>query len=90
MAPPPSNPSAISSNRNISLFTAVFEEGVVEHVAARQLEGMREFCHFINRITHRAPRAAGPVINNLLKAIGYEAWLYKAASPARLRPSGAT
>ena len=74
--------SHYASNRNISLFTAVFEEGVTEHVAARQLEGMREFCHFINRITHRAPREpAGPVINDLLKAIGYEAWLYESCEP---------
>ena len=74
--------SHYASNRNISLFTAVFEEGVTQHVAARQLEGMREFCHFINRVTHRAPREpAGPVINDLLKAIGYEAWLYESCEP---------
>ncbi|MBK6655181.1 UvrD-helicase domain-containing protein [Zoogloea sp.] len=71
-----------AANRHISLFTAVFEEGAAEHVAARQLEGLREFCHFINRIAHRAPREpAGQVINDMLKAINYEAWLYESCEP---------
>jgi ATP-dependent DNA helicase Rep len=46
-----------AANRHISLFTAVFEEGAAEHVAARQLEGLREFCHLHQ--PHRPPRPAG-------------------------------
>ncbi|TXG95647.1 MAG: ATP-dependent DNA helicase Rep, partial [Zoogloea sp.] len=43
---------------------------------------LREFCHFINRIAHRAPREpAGQVINDMLKAINYEAWLYESCEP---------
>ena len=71
-----------ASMRNISLFTAAFEEGVTEHMNARQLDTVREFCHFINRMAHRAPREpAGPVINDMLKAINYEAWLYESCEP---------
>ena len=44
-------------------------------------KGMREFCHFINRITHRAPRRPPAGDHDLLKAIGYEAWLYESCEP---------
>ncbi len=68
--------------RHVSLFTAVFEEGVTQHVQPRQLEALRDFGHFINRMAHRAPREpAGPVLNDLLKAINYEAWLYESCDP---------
>jgi len=71
-----------AGNRHISLFAAAFEEGAAEHVNARQLETVREFGHFINRMAHRAPREpAGQVINDMLKAINYEAWLYESCEP---------
>ena len=39
---------------------------------------MREFSDFINRIAGRAAtEAAGQVLNELIKAIGYESWLFE-------------
>ncbi|MDY0011903.1 MAG: UvrD-helicase domain-containing protein [Rhodocyclaceae bacterium] len=67
-----------AGRRHVSLFAAAFEEGAAHHVAARQLEGVHEFCHFINRLVHRAPREpAGQVLEDLLAAIRYEPWLFE-------------
>ncbi len=71
-----------AGHRHISLFAAAFEEGAAEHLGGRQIEALRDFGHFINRVAHRAAReAAGPVMDDLLKAIGYEAWLYESCDP---------
>ncbi|HNH17985.1 UvrD-helicase domain-containing protein [Zoogloea sp.] len=71
-----------AGHRHISLFAAAFEEGAAEHLGGRQIESLREFGHFINRVAHRAAREpAGPVVDDLLKAIGYEAWLYESCDP---------
>lgn len=62
--------------RHISLFAAASEEGVTEHLPARQLETLRNFTRFIHQLEHRATREpAGRLLNELLSAIGYEAWL---------------
>jgi ATP-dependent DNA helicase Rep len=67
-----------SGQRHVSLFTAAFEEGAAAHVAARQLEAVHEFCQFINRLAYRAAREpAAHLLEELLKAIGYEAWLFE-------------
>ena len=66
-----------AGKRHISLFAAAFEEGFAHQVAARQLEPLQQFCEFINRMEWRATREpAGQVLDDLLAAIGYEAWLY--------------
>jgi ATP-dependent DNA helicase Rep len=66
-----------AGERHISLFHAAFEEGFAQRVQARQLEPLLEFCHFINRLQHRAGREpAQQVLPDLLKAIDYEAYLY--------------
>ncbi|SDG69801.1 UvrD-helicase domain-containing protein [Propionivibrio dicarboxylicus] len=65
-----------AGERHISLFAAAFEEGFARRVQARQLGPLVDFCEFINRIEYRAQREpAGTVMNDLLGAIGYEAWL---------------
>ena len=65
-----------AGERHISLFAAVFEEGFAHRVQARQLAPLLEFCEFINRVEYRAQREpAESVMNDLLGAIGYEAWL---------------
>ena len=67
-----------AGERHISLFAAAFEEGFAHRVQARQLTPLLEFCQFINRIEYRATREpAEAVVNDLLAAIGYEAWLYE-------------
>ncbi len=63
--------------RHDSLFHGVFVVGYGHRVAPRQLEPLHEFCHFINRIQHRATREpAHQVLPDLLKAIDYETYLY--------------
>jgi ATP-dependent DNA helicase Rep len=66
-----------AGERHVSLFHAAFEEGFAHRVQARQLEPLLEFCHFINRLQHRAGREpAQQVLPDLLKAIDYETYLY--------------
>jgi len=66
-----------AGQRHISLFAAAFEEGFAQQVSARQLEPLLQFCEFMNRMEWRATREpAGKVLDDLLKAIGYESWLY--------------
>ncbi|MDX5362908.1 MAG: UvrD-helicase domain-containing protein [Pseudazoarcus pumilus] len=68
---------AYAGQRHVSLFAAVFEEGVAEHLNVRQLEGVREFAAYINTLRQRAPREpAGVLLEELLATIRYEAWLY--------------
>jgi len=65
-----------AGERHISLFAALFEEGFAHRVQTRQLVPLLEFGNFINRLEYRAAReAVEPVMNDLLSAIGYEAWL---------------
>jgi ATP-dependent DNA helicase Rep len=66
-----------AGKRQLSLFAALFEAGAATEVPARQLEALREFGAFINRIEYRAAREpASQVLQDLLRAIGYEAWLF--------------
>lgn len=65
-----------AGTRHVSLYLAAFEEGVAEHVPARQLEGVRKFCNYIAEMAHRAhSESAGVLLEELLRTIGYEAWL---------------
>ena len=66
-----------AGERHLSLFAALFEEGFAQHVQNRQLEPVREFGDFINRMQHRAQtEPANQVLGDLLTAINYEAHLY--------------
>jgi ATP-dependent DNA helicase Rep len=66
-----------AGERHVSLFHAAFEEGFAERVQPRQLEPLLGFCHFINRLQHRAGREpAQQVLPDLLKAIDYESYLH--------------
>ena len=67
-----------AGRRHISLFAAIFAPGIETEIKAPQLAALREFGDFINRIEWRAQREpAGTVLDDLLKAIGYEAWLFE-------------
>ena len=81
----PSTIEALGSyagQRHLSLFGAAFEEGAAQHLNARQLASVHEFCHFINRLAYRAPREpAAQMLADLLGAIRYEAWLYDSCDP---------
>ncbi|WP_174874878.1 DNA helicase Rep [Vogesella oryzae] len=66
-----------AGQRNCSLFAAAHEEGFQLQVNAAQLAPLTDFCRFINSLTYRALREApGELVMEMLKAIGYEAWLY--------------
>jgi ATP-dependent DNA helicase Rep len=67
-----------AGRRHISLFAAIFAPGIEHDIKAPQLVVLREFGGFINRIEWRAQREpAGTVLDDLLKAIAYEAWLFE-------------
>ena len=69
---------AYAGHRHTSLFTAVFEEGLTQHLNAKQLQGVQEFAAYINRLQYRAPREpAAQLLEDLLAAIRYEAWLFE-------------
>ncbi len=67
-----------------SLFEAVFKGGIEARLNERQLAPLREFCGFINQLEARASRVgpagsgenAGEVLDDMMKAIDYEAYLY--------------
>src|SRR5690606_10034713 len=69
---------AYAGHRHTSLFTAVFEEGLTQHLNDKQLQGVQEFAAYINRLQYRAPREpAAQLLEDLLGAIRYEAWLFE-------------
>ena len=71
-----------SGQRQVSLFEAAFETGAEQHVPARQLEAVREFGNFINRLEYRVSReAAGDVLEDLVRGIGYEPYLFDTLEP---------
>ncbi len=71
-----------AGSRHLSLFAAVFEAGAASHVNPKQLEAVLEFGRFINKLEWRAAREpAGQVLEDLLRAIGYEAHLFDACEP---------
>jgi ATP-dependent DNA helicase Rep len=71
-----------AKKQNISLFEAAFEGEFQVEVAGRQLDDLLTFCQFINRMQDRATKdPAGEVLNDLLAAIEYEAFLYDSEEP---------
>ncbi|MFZ5508512.1 MAG: UvrD-helicase domain-containing protein [Pseudomonadota bacterium] len=71
-----------AGSRHLSLFAAAFEVGAPRHVNPKQLETVREFGSFINRMEWRASREpARPVLEDLLRAIDYQAWLFETLEP---------
>jgi ATP-dependent DNA helicase Rep len=76
-----------AGERKISLFEALFEQGIEPRLNARQLEPLRIFGEFIGRVQYRAGRVesgqpvhaadpAGVILDDLLSAIQYERYLY--------------
>ena len=71
-----------AGRRHVSLFAAIFAAGIETEIKAPQLAALREFGNFINRIEWRAAREpAGAVLEDLLRAIGYEASLFETLEP---------
>ncbi|MBI5437811.1 MAG: UvrD-helicase domain-containing protein [Nitrosomonadales bacterium] len=68
--------------RHISLFEAAFEIEMERQLPPRQHEDLMTFCNFINRIQERADKyPCGELLDELLRAINYETWLYDSHEP---------
>lgn len=69
-----------AGSRHISLMSATFEHGVTVHIPPRQLEPLKIFAEFIARMTWRATQDKGQnaaaLLDDLVKTIGYEAYLF--------------
>jgi ATP-dependent DNA helicase Rep len=71
-----------SAQRNQSLFAAAFEAGAETQLGTKQYHALMEFCRFVNNLQFRAEReAAAVIIEDLLKAIGYETHLFDSEEP---------
>ncbi|ACT50310.1 UvrD-helicase domain-containing protein [Methylovorus glucosotrophus] len=69
-------------DHHLSLFAAAFEGDFQRELGARQLEDLLTFCQYINRVQERATRdPAGEMLNDMLNAIQYEAFLYDSEEP---------
>ena len=67
-----------AGKRHQSLFAAVFAPGIETELTTKALGALREFTNFITRMEHRAGKEpAGQVLDDLLRAIGYESWLFE-------------
>jgi ATP-dependent DNA helicase Rep len=66
-----------AGERQVSLFEALFETGFANRAQPRQLEPLKTFGEFINKLQYRAAKEpAGQVLADLMKAINYEAYLF--------------
>jgi ATP-dependent DNA helicase Rep len=66
----------LGAARHESLFAAAFAPELATRIPARQMETVTEFCALINQMRQRAEREpAGRLLDELLTATGYEAWL---------------
>ncbi len=71
-----------AGRRHQGLFAAIHAPGIAEELGARPYALLKEFADFINRMEYRAGREpAGQVLGDLLRAIGYEAWLFESLEP---------
>jgi ATP-dependent DNA helicase Rep len=74
--------ASYAGTRNISLFEAAFESAMEQQLPARQYEDLMTFCNFINRMEARAAKEeCAPVLDDLMSAIDYEAWLFDSFEP---------
>lgn len=71
-----------AQQHQMSLFAAAFESGLQSQLAERQLSDLLTFCQFIQRIQQRASKdPAQEVLQQMLEAIQYEAYLYDSEEP---------
>ena len=61
-----------AGQRQRSMFAALFESGIEQRLAARQLQPLREFGAYVNRLAWRArTEPPGELLGDVLRAIGY-------------------
>ncbi len=67
---------------NMSLFAAAYEGGLQSELGARQVEDLLTFCQFISKMQDRAAKdPAGELLQTMMNAIQYEAYLYDTEDP---------
>ena len=67
---------------HLSLFAAAYEGDFQKEIGAKQLDDLLSFCSYINKLQERAIKdPAKEVLNDLLQAIQYEAYLYDTEEP---------
>jgi ATP-dependent DNA helicase Rep len=67
----------VAATLHVSLFEATFSAAAASQIGERQLAPLIEFCNFINRFEERVAREpAGDVLNDLLKSIDYEVYVF--------------
>ncbi|MDO5680775.1 MAG: exodeoxyribonuclease V subunit gamma [Pelistega sp.] len=72
-----------ANSRKVSLFAAIFEEGLAEHILERQFKSLHVFALFIQSIQERAQQpahiqSASALLDELMGYIRYEEYLYDA------------
>lgn len=67
-----------AQQREISLFAASCELGLEQHLAARAVQRLQHFSHWLADINDRAGRgvAAADLVREILKTIDYFAWIH--------------
>ncbi|MBK9021498.1 MAG: UvrD-helicase domain-containing protein [Sulfuritalea sp.] len=71
-----------AGRRHLSLFAAIQAPGLETELNVKQRTSLREFGDFIRRMESRAAKEpAGTVLNDLVRAIGYESWLFESLEP---------
>jgi ATP-dependent DNA helicase Rep len=71
-----------AGRRHLSLFAAIQAPGLETELNVKQRTSLREFGDFITRMESRAAKEpAGTVLNDLVRAIGYESWLFESLEP---------
>jgi ATP-dependent DNA helicase Rep len=71
-----------AGRRHQSLFAAIYAPGLDAELNVKQRTALREFGDFIKRMEARAAQEpAGKVLNDMVRAIGYESWLFESLEP---------
>jgi ATP-dependent DNA helicase Rep len=71
-----------AGRRHLSLFAAIQAPGLETELNVKQRTALREFGDFIKRMEARAAKEpAGKVLNDMVRAIGYESWLFESLEP---------
>jgi ATP-dependent DNA helicase Rep len=77
-----------AGGRQKSLFDAAREEGFRLQVQDAQYQPLTDFCNLIEKLTERAYREpAGELVQDLLKHISYEVWLFDTEDSTRAAES---
>ncbi|CAM4461591.1 MAG: ATP-dependent DNA helicase Rep [Legionellaceae bacterium] len=70
-----------AAQREISLFDATFEMGLHQFLPDTAIEKLQQFTHWLNLVSDNAIRGNTiEVINDMVKTIGYETWLFDNSS----------